>query len=124
MKIGAVAELLSMPSSTIRYYEQEGLIKPIGRVAGRREFDEQSILTLRFLKVAQSAGFALSEIRQLLDMGFGEERRDEDWLTFLKNKRSSVKAQIQDLYMMDDMLSKFEVCKCTSLSECMTASAN
>lgn len=120
MKIGVVAEALGMPSSTIRYYEREGLINPIGRVAGRREFDEQSILTLRFLKLAQSAGFALGEIRQLLNIGFGEDRQDEDWRGFLQSKRCAVKAQMDDLRRMDEMLEKFEGCACTSLSDCMS----
>lgn len=119
MKIGAVAELLGIPSSTIRYYERKGLIPPIGRVAGRREFDPQTILSLRFLKLAQSSGFALSEIRQLLKIGFGEERKDGDWLDFLQNKRSTVKMQMEDLRKMDKMLQKFESCTCTSLSDCM-----
>jgi len=123
MKIGAVAEALGMPSSTIRYYERVGLIEPIGRVAGRREFDEQSILTLRFLKLAQSAGFALSEIRQLLNIGFGEERQNNDWLVFLQNKRIAVKAQMENLRHMDEMLKKFEGCNCATLSECMSGSS-
>lgn len=123
MRIGAVAEVLGMPSSTIRYYEREGLIEPIGRVSGRREFDEQSILTLRFLKLAQSAGFALGEIRQLLNIGFGEDRQDEEWLVFLQSKRSAVKMQMEDLRKMDEMLRKFEGCSCTSLSDCMRGPA-
>lgn len=119
MKIGAVAETLDMPSSTIRYYERVGLIEPIGRVSGRREFDEESILTLRFLKLAQSAGFTLSEIRQLLNIGFGEERQSNDWFVFLQNKRKMVREQMEDLRRMDKMLEKFEGCKCSTLNECM-----
>ena len=123
MRIGAVAETLGIASSAIRYYERKGLIRPIGRVSGRRELDEQTIITLRFLKLAQSAGFALSEIRQLLEIGFGDARQQKDWLTFLQIKRRAVKDQMEDLRRMDEMLLKFESCTCTSLNDCMSEPA-
>lgn len=119
MRIGAVAEALGIASSAIRYYERKGLIQPIGRIAGRRELDDETITTLRFLKLAQSAGFALDEVQRLLDIGFGNARKQEDWHVFLRSKRSAVKEQIEDLRRMDEMLQKFEGCTCTSLSDCM-----
>lgn len=123
MKISAVAEALGISSSSIRYYERQGLVEPINRVSGRREFDNNNILTLKFLKLAQSAGFKLGEIRQLLEIGFGDARQDEDWRVFLQNKRSAVKVQMEDLRKMDEMLKKFEGCACTSLSDCMSGTA-
>lgn len=123
MRIGVVAETLGIASSAIRYYERKGLIRPIGRVAGRRELDEQTVMTLRFLKLAQSAGFALAEVRQLLEIGFGDARQQEDWLIFLQSKRSAVKEQMEGLHRMDEMLQKFESCTCTSLNDCMGESA-
>lgn len=119
MRIGAVAEALGIASSAIRYYERKGLIRPIGRVAGRRELDQQTILNLRFLKLAQSAGFTLAEVQQLLEFGFGDARQQDDWLAFLRSKRSAVKDQMEDLRRMDKMLRKFESCTCTSLNDCM-----
>lgn len=123
MRIGVVADALGIASSAIRYYERKGLIRPIGRVAGRRELDEQTIMTLRFLKLAQSAGFALAEVQQLLEIGFGDEREQKDWRAFLQSKRSAVRDQMEDLRRMDQMLQKFESCTCSSLSDCMSEPA-
>lgn len=123
MRIGAVAEALGIASSAIRYYERKGLIQPISRVAGRRELDPQTIMTLRFLKLAQSAGFKLAEVQQLLEIGFGDARQQDDWLAFLRSKRSAVKDQMEDLRRMDKMLLKFESCTCTSLNDCMSEPA-
>lgn len=120
MQIGAAAEALGIATSAIRFYERKGLIQPIGRVSGRRELDDQTITTLRFLKLAQSVGFTLSEVGQLLEIGFGNARHDKDWLTFLQSKRGAVKNQIQNLQRMDMMLKKFESCTCPTLDDCMT----
>ncbi|MBL4766543.1 MAG: MerR family transcriptional regulator [Rhodobacteraceae bacterium] len=119
MRIGAVAKAVGISSSAIRYYERRGLISPVGRVAGRREFDDQSILTLRFLKLAQTAGFTLIETRQLLDMGFGNARKQSDWLAFLRGKRKVLRVQIKEVRRMDTLLEKFERCTCPSLADCM-----
>lgn len=123
MRIGVVAEALGIASSAIRYYERKGLIRPIGRVSGRRELDPETIMTLRFLKLAQSAGFKLAEVQQLLEIGFGDARQQEDWLAFLRSKRRAVKDQMEDLRRMDEMLLKFESCTCTSLNDCMSEPA-
>ncbi|WP_428408419.1 MerR family transcriptional regulator [Hyphococcus sp.] len=121
MQIGAVAELLGITSSAIRYYERKGLIQPVMRVGGRREFDSEAIATLRFLKLAQAAGFTLSETRQLLNIGFGDNRPQKDWLSFLHKKRSAVREKMEEIEHMDALLVKFESCMCPSLEECMEA---
>lgn len=120
MKIGAAAEELGINSSTIRFYERKGLIRPIGRVSGRREVDEETLLTLRFLKLAKSAGFTLAEATQLLEIGFGEAREMDDWLGFLKDKRKAVRDQMADLKRMDSLLEKFQDCACVDLQDCMS----
>lgn len=120
MQIGAVATAVRMTPSAIRYYERKGFIQPIGRIAGRREFDEKSIKTLRFLKLAQSAGFALSETRQLLDIGFGDTRPQAEWQEFLRNKRDALRQQVVEIQQMDVLLEKFEACTCPSLEDCMS----
>ena len=64
---GFVAEELGIPASTIRYYEKVGLIEPQRRVSSRRSIDERAIFTLKFIQLAQAAGFSLAEARSLLD---------------------------------------------------------
>ncbi|MFT6452674.1 MAG: DNA-binding transcriptional MerR regulator [Halocynthiibacter sp.] len=121
MQIGAVAETIGMSTSAIRYYERRGLIRSVGRISGRREFDAQTILTLRFLKLAKSAGFTLIEAQRLLKMGFGAGRPEADWSAFLSEKRTALRAQIEEAKKMDDLLAKFESCACPSLADCLTS---
>jgi MerR family Zn(II)-responsive transcriptional regulator of zntA len=65
--IGKLASLTSVSNDTLRYYEQEGLVKPAGKSpAGYRLYDKDSARRLRFIKHAQQCGFTLAEIRELL----------------------------------------------------------
>lgn len=120
MQIGAVANDVGLSASAIRYYERRGVIAPVARVAGRREFDAQTILTLRFVKTTQAAGFTLVEIQHLLAMGFGTTRRQGDWRAFLRTKRAALRRQIKEAQRMDDLAAQFETCTCTSLAQCMS----
>lgn len=121
MQIGAAAKEIGMTTSAIRYYERRGLIRAIDRVSGRREFDEKSILTLRFLKLAKSAGFTLVEAQRLLEMGFGDLRPQADWQDFLGTKRAALRTQIEEAKKMDNLLAKFESCTCPTLAECLSS---
>src|SRR3954454_3406088 len=65
--IGKLASLTSVSSDTLRYYEQEGLVKPAGKSpAGYRLYDKDSARRIHFIKHAQNCGFTLAEMRDLL----------------------------------------------------------
>ena len=67
MTIGQMAAAASVNPQTVRYYERRGLIEPTRRTrAGYREYDARSVDRLRFIKRAQTLGFSLSEIQELL----------------------------------------------------------
>ena len=66
--IGELARLAGVPTSTLRYYERAGLVKPSGRSEGNyRLYGEADLEHLRFIRAAQATGFALDDIRALLD---------------------------------------------------------
>lgn len=67
MRIGEVAEAVSLPTKTIRYYEEIGLLPAPERSAnGYRAYDSSACERLRFVKAAQAVGFTLGEIREIL----------------------------------------------------------
>lgn len=66
MKIGELADITGVAPSTIRFYESIGLITPERTSNGYRRYDREAILLLRIVTTAQSAGFSLDEIRNLL----------------------------------------------------------
>lgn len=64
--ISLVAQRSGVPASTLRFYEQKGLIASVGRRGNRRVFDEQVLEQLAFIALGRSAGFSLDEIAAML----------------------------------------------------------
>src|SRR5438270_1102282 len=65
MTIGEISLQCGLPASTIRYYEQIGLIPRARRQAGRRDYDRSIFDRLDFISFTRHAGFTLAEIRLL-----------------------------------------------------------
>jgi MerR family copper efflux transcriptional regulator len=70
MKIGEVAARAGVPAKTIRFWEQQGLLADPARTpAGYRDYSTEVVDRLTFIRHAQSAGFRLDQVRQVLDIG-------------------------------------------------------
>ena len=66
MRIGAVASAANVNEQTLRYYEREGLLPPPKRSAnGYRDYPDDTVPLVRFIKRAQELGFSLEEARTL-----------------------------------------------------------
>lgn len=67
MRIGELAERSGLTAKTLRFYEQAGVLPEPGRKkSGYRDYDEDAVARLTFVKAAQAAGLTLSEIRQVI----------------------------------------------------------
>jgi DNA-binding transcriptional MerR regulator len=67
MRIGELAERSGAEPTTIRYYEQIGLMPPPSRrESGYRDYREEAAVQLGFIRAAQSVGLTLGEIREVL----------------------------------------------------------
>ena len=65
--IGELAARAGVSVQTLRYYERRGLVsKPRKTASGYRQFGGETVRTVRFIRRAQSLGFTLDEIRDLL----------------------------------------------------------
>jgi len=65
--IGELAKAADVPTSTVRYYERAGILRPSGRSAGNyRVYSAAELERLRFIRAAQATGFALDDIKALL----------------------------------------------------------
>lgn len=68
LKIGEVAKQTGIGIETLRFYERSGLLdRPARTNAGYRLYNAEALLTLEFIKRAQTLGFTLNEIRQIID---------------------------------------------------------
>ncbi|MDY7101190.1 MAG: MerR family transcriptional regulator [Actinomycetota bacterium] len=72
--ISQVAERSGFPASTLRYYEQHGLLEPAGRTdAGYRLYDDRSLQRLGFIARAKQLGCSLEEIADLVELWDSDE---------------------------------------------------
>ena len=75
MKIGTVANRAEISIDTLRFYEREGLIASPRRLfSGYRDYPEDVLDRIEFIKEAKGLGFTLREIRQLLSEGVRSTR--------------------------------------------------
>ena len=65
LDIAEVARHSGLPASALRFYEEKGLIRAIGRRGLRRLFDPSVLERLRLIALGRAAGFSLSEIAQI-----------------------------------------------------------
>ncbi|MFW3117896.1 MerR family transcriptional regulator [Mycolicibacterium mageritense DSM 44476 = CIP 104973] len=67
MTIGEVARRAGVAQTTLRYYEQLGLLPAPGRVGGQRRYQESVLVRLEVIRLCKAAGFALDDIAVLMD---------------------------------------------------------
>src|SRR3954468_22985999 len=66
MDIGAVVKASGLPPSTLRFYEEKGLIRSVGRDGLRRRFGADVLDRLALVALGRAAGFSLEEIGLML----------------------------------------------------------
>ncbi len=65
--IGDLAKAAGVPTSTVRYYEREGILRPAGRSGSNyRLYSQDDVERLRFIRAAQATGFTLRDVTELL----------------------------------------------------------
>ncbi|MEC9376015.1 MAG: MerR family transcriptional regulator [Pseudomonadota bacterium] len=73
--IGQIAKRAEVSTSLLRYYEKEGLLKPIGRTeAGYRLYNSEAIRDLRFIRKAQRYGFSLNDIKLMRGLNSNDKK--------------------------------------------------
>jgi MerR family mercuric resistance operon transcriptional regulator len=75
LTIGKLAAAGGVGVETIRFYQRKGLLETPTRESGIRRYGSDDVRRLRFIRQAQSAGFTLEEIRELLDLDASDDRK-------------------------------------------------
>ena len=114
LDIAEVARRSGLPASTLRYYEEKGLIASIGRQGLRRSFNPKVLERLALITLGQAAGFSLDEIATMFAPD-GKPRIDRASLTA---KAEELDRTIQRLSAMRDGLRHAAVCSAASHMEC------
>ena len=116
MDIAEVAKRSGVPASTLRYYEEKGLIASHGRAGLRRVFDDNVLERLALIALGRSAGFSLEEIARMFAPE-GRPRIDRDMLAA---KADELDRTMRRMGAMRDGLRHAAVCRAPSHLECPT----
>ena len=86
--IKQVSEMMSLPVSTIRYYDKMGLIPFLEKnESGYRIFKEKDISMLRIIECFKNTGMSISEMQQYVEMvKRGDESLEERYQLFVRRK--------------------------------------
>jgi len=105
--IGQLARKARVHVETVRYYERRGLLpEPPRRWSGYRQYSQDDVMRLQFIKRAQKLGFSLKEIAELLSLRVDPETSCDDVKKRTEAKLADIEAKIHALERMRKALKK------------------
>ncbi len=107
LTIGKVARQTGIGVETVRFYEKRGLIEDPPRTeAGYRQYPEDTVSRIRFIRHAKDLGFTLTEIKELLHLRLDAATTCDDVKHMAQRKRMDIVARIESLQGMERALEK------------------
>ncbi|EIM1202458.1 MerR family transcriptional regulator [Listeria monocytogenes] len=95
--IGEFSELVDIPSSTLRFYEKEGLITPERDKNNLRTYSEEDANWLKFLLHLKGAGLSIEELKQYTIWRTAGDSTISKRLNMLKEKKVVLEQEIESL---------------------------
>ena len=107
MTIGKIAKKTALNVQTIRFYERAGLLEAAERTpSGYRQFEENTVERIQFIRKAQKIGYSLEEIRDLLSLRVSEENPC-DWVRLMTEvKIAEINEKMRDLRELKSRLER------------------
>ena len=107
LRIGEVARLSGVGVETIRFYERKGLIdEPPRRASGYRQYGEEAVARVRFIRQAKELGFSLRDIDNLLSLRIDPNTKCDDVRARAEAKIQDIQERIRTLQRMKKALVK------------------
>jgi MerR family transcriptional regulator, copper efflux regulator len=105
LSIGQLAKAAGVGVETVRFYERKGLLElPARKDSGYRQFDDEAVERLRFIRQAQQVGFTLKEIRELLALRDDPDAGRADVRDRATAKLDDIDAKVRGLLAMRESL--------------------
>jgi DNA-binding transcriptional MerR regulator len=108
LTIGELAKEAGVSRSMLRYYEEQGLLKPVGRTAaGYRLYSPAAAQKLLFIQRAQRLGFSLGDIQVLLDRLDRDALLDESVVALAEDRYLNIERQLTELLVLRHEMGAF-----------------
>lgn len=114
LDIGVVSEKSGVPASTLRYYDDIGLITSIARRGLRRQFGQGTLAQLALISLGKQAGFSLNEIKGM----FGQDGAPDLPRATLHKRADLLDRQIRELTILRNALRHVAQCPAQSHMAC------
>lgn len=119
LTIGELAARCAVATSTLRFYEDVDLIHAERTTGNQRRYPRHTVRRVSFIRVAQSVGLPLDEIRlALASLPAGRTPTKADWARLSRSWRPILDQRIAALISLRDKLDGCIGCGCLSLSTC------
>ncbi len=107
LKIGDVARQAELSIDAVRFYEREGLLGRVRRsAAGQRQYDDDTVRRLAFVRRATALGFSLAEVKSLLTLRVSSRMPCERVRERALTKLADIDRRIAELQEMRDALAR------------------
>ncbi|MBM0127777.1 heavy metal-responsive transcriptional regulator [Pimelobacter simplex] len=118
MNIAELAERAGVKVSTLRFYERRGVLPAPPRTSsGYRDFDEEDVVRVRYLRRGQQLGFTLAELGELTALTGSRVVIAGEVASRGREKLAEIDARIADLAQLRDALAGLLALQCTDPDE-------
>jgi MerR family mercuric resistance operon transcriptional regulator len=105
LTIGQLAAAAGVQTSTVRFYEREGLLKPDARTGSNyRTYTAASLARLKFIRAAQASGFQLNDIREMLALTHSDDAPCKDVEQLIERRLADVRTRMKELKRVERVL--------------------
>ncbi len=119
LTISQVARQAGLRPSTLRYYEEIGLLPAAPRRSGQRRYDSSILQRLAIIHTAQQAGFSLTEIAILVNDVLPDPSARPEWHDLLQRKWHEVNTLLRQVQQMRSLLEDVMRCDDPELADCI-----
>ena len=105
-RIGELAEATGTTATTIRYYEQIGLLPPASRTGGQRRYGDEGVRRLTFIRRCRDFGFSIEQVRSLVSLHQAEDRSCLEARDLAQTHLSMVRAKLADLHALESSIAR------------------
>ena len=118
--IGQLSRLVGVPTSTVRYYERNGLLAPDGRSGGNyRLYGAPALERLRFIRAAKANGFTLADISALLDFRDGRTEPCREVQELIQERLGALETRLEQLqHVREELRSSLDRCRADDSERC------